>query len=62
MLTLTTAPAKADTAASNGETLHLLNRTFGIGLADELDKTAMLADRDFDLEKKLRHVKMSGGK
>jgi hypothetical protein len=47
--TLTATPAEANFATSNGEALHLLDGTFGVRLAYELDEAAVLAYRDLDL-------------
>lgn len=51
-LTLTSTPTETDPASSNRKTLHLLNSTFSIRLADKLNEAAMFSNWNLDLSHK----------
>jgi hypothetical protein len=48
-LTLAPTPTEPYPAASDRETLHLLDRAFRVSLSHELDKPAMLPNRYLNL-------------
>lgn len=48
-LTLTTSPAQPDPATSDGETLHLFDRSLSVWLADELNESTVFPSRNFNL-------------
>lgn len=53
--TLAPSPTQSDPAATDWESLHPLDSSFGIGLSNELHETAVLADGYFDL-RIFRHI------
>ena len=54
--TLAATPTEPDPAATNGESLHLLDSPLGIWLANKLYETAVFTNRYLDLETAVSYI------